>query len=119
VSPAAEIFESVEIEDATARALVRRAHAHDLARGHFPGDPLLPGAYLVALMAEVAERLLADHLRRPVAVTEVAFCIFGSPVRPDDEIVVSARRGDGAGLTADAEVSVEGRRAAHGRFHLR
>ena len=74
-----------------ARALVRRAHARRLCAGHFPGDPLLPGAYLAGLMADLAERLIAARGGRAAELSEVVRCVFLDRVRPDDEIVVAAR----------------------------
>jgi len=83
----ANAFEGLVIEDGSARARVRRAHATALCVGHFPGDPFLPGAYLAGLMAELGARLVAG---RPL--TRVVRCAFRRRVVPDGDIVVLARR---------------------------
>ena len=79
-------FARVAIEGDTGRGVVRREHAVVLAAGHFPGDPFLPGAYLVELMAALAERVAA-----PARVRAIVRCAFARRVRPDTEIVVIAR----------------------------
>lgn len=104
MSGAGEPFAEIEVADGVARARVQPAYARALCAGHFPGDPLLPGAYLAALMAEVA-----THLRDGASLRELVRCAFHKRVRPDDEIVVTAR---GAGATIHAEVQVAGACAA-------
>lgn len=105
----AEAFEAVVADGDGARAVVRRAHAERLCAGHFPGDPLVPGAYLLALMAT----LLAP-LGAPRRLTLVERCTFRRPVRPHQAIVVTGRirpAPDGA-VTGDGEVRVDGLLAA-------
>jgi len=70
---------------------VRPARAGALCAGHFPGEPLLPGAALVALMAELAA-LLADAREPPLAVDRA---VFRHRVTPHDTLVVTARRDRG------------------------
>jgi hypothetical protein len=55
-------FAAVTIGDGTARGVVCRAHARRLCEGHFPGEPIVPGAQLAGLMAELAA---ARGLGRP------------------------------------------------------
>jgi 3-hydroxymyristoyl/3-hydroxydecanoyl-(acyl carrier protein) dehydratase len=104
MTAAGEPFAEIELGDGIVRARVRPAYARALCAGHFPGDPLLPGAYLAALMAELASRLCNGALLR-----ELVRCAFHKRVRPDDEIVVTAR---GAGATIHAQVQVAGACAA-------
>jgi 3-hydroxymyristoyl/3-hydroxydecanoyl-(acyl carrier protein) dehydratase len=92
------------------RALVRREHAQALCAGHFPGDPFLPGAYLVELMASLAERVAA-----PARVAAVVRCAFARRVRPDGEIVVTARA---AGRVVEARLESGGELAAHATLRL-
>lgn len=100
---AGEPFAEVEVADGVARGRVRPAYARALCAGHFPGDPLLPGAYLAALMSALASRLCDAPLR------ELVRCAFHKRVRPDDEIVVTARI---AGAAVEAAVQVGGACAA-------
>jgi 3-hydroxymyristoyl/3-hydroxydecanoyl-(acyl carrier protein) dehydratase len=96
-------FATLRVGPRTARAHVRPGHARRLAAGHFPDEPLLPGAYLAELMADLGARLAGA----PVA--EVVRCTFRRRVRPADAIVIAARLA--AGGEVEAEVRV-GRHAA-------
>lgn len=99
-------FSNVTVDDAEARATVAPAHARALCDGHFPGDPLLPGACLAELMAALAARLLGVA-GPPTAIRR---CVFHARVRPSAAIGVAARRA-AAGLV-EAWVIVDGTRAA-------
>jgi len=112
-----DAFTSFAVHGGQARAVVRPSHARRLCEGHLPGDPFLPGAHLVGLMAEVAARLVAARSGPASALREVVRCVFLTPVRPDVEIVVTtAEPGDGRApepSLVDAEVRVRGAVAAH------
>jgi 3-hydroxymyristoyl/3-hydroxydecanoyl-(acyl carrier protein) dehydratase len=103
-------FTTVTLDAGTARATVSPAHALRLCAGHFPDDPLLPGAYLVELMADLAARLL----RVDVPPSEIRRCVFHARVRPTGAIALTARRAGAA--TVDVEVSVDGTHAARARL---
>jgi len=99
-------FTDVTLDGVQARATVAPAHARALCAGHFPEEPLLPGAYLVELMAEVGARLLGvdgppSTIRR---------CVFHARVRPSAVIGVAACR-SGPGVV-EAWITVDGTRAA-------
>ena len=82
-----DVFGAVEVAGDRVRAVVRPEHARRLCAGHFPGDPLVPGAHLAALMASVAARIVRD-----AELVEVERCVFRRRVRPDVPIVVTAER---------------------------
>jgi 3-hydroxymyristoyl/3-hydroxydecanoyl-(acyl carrier protein) dehydratase len=108
----------VAVADGAARAAVRPAHAHRLCDGHFPGDPLMPGAALVGLMAELAAQLVA---RPGAAPAEIVRAAFFRRVTPHDPIVVAARvtsTADRRGIDVDSEVRVRGRFAARAVLHF-
>ena len=109
----ARAFARVTIEDGSARGVVRRAHARRLCAGHFPGDPIVPGAYLAELMADLAARLIAS----PAALATLERCVFLVRVTPEDEIVVTARRM--SGTRAEAEVHRRGVCAARATLRFR
>ncbi|HWP66737.1 MAG TPA: hypothetical protein VNO26_12565 [Candidatus Limnocylindria bacterium] len=95
-----------------ARAVVSRERLHALCAGHFPDDPIVPGAYVAGLLAEVGA-LAAGRGARLVGIER---CTFLEPLRPTEDAVVTAARGtpgpDGLGVAC--EVSVRGRPVARG-----
>lgn len=108
-APAGGAFVQLALAPGAARAVVQRAHAERLCEGHFPGDPLLPGAYLAGLMAEVGGALLAAG-GGPPRLAQIVQCVFLARVCPDVDIVVEARtRGS---LEVEAEIRTAGRCAA-------
>ena len=111
-----EPFASCTVGGGAARAVVAPTHAERLCEGHFPGDPLVPGALLAGLMADVGTRLLAAEHAVPPVLAEIVQCAFLAPVRPSDPIVVEAR---GAALEVEAEVLAGGTRAAHAILRFR
>jgi len=113
VSPSGsgEVFATVAIEGGVATGIVDPRHAARLCEGHFPGDPLLPGSALVALMADLGARLFSDtrHTAQPVALPR---CVFAVPVRPGGPITIVARRlPDATGV--EAEIRLPTGRAAY------
>src|SRR5262249_17206829 len=96
-------FATLRVGPRTARAHVRPAHARRLAAGHFPHEPLLPGAYLAALMADLGARLAGA----PVA--QVVRCPFRRRLHPHARILIAAP--PAAAREVEAEVRI-GRDAA-------
>ena len=105
-------LDEIVIDARTARARVSREHAAELCRGHFPDDPLVPGALLVGVMAELASVLVGAPGRPPA---EVVRAVFVRRVSPDDAITVTATR-DGGRVVV--EVHADGSRAARGVFRF-
>jgi 3-hydroxymyristoyl/3-hydroxydecanoyl-(acyl carrier protein) dehydratase len=105
--PAASPFEEVDLAEGRVHAVVRPAHAEMLCEGHFPGDPLVPGAYLAGLMADAAALLLS---RSPggggFALRQIESCAFARPVRPSARIDIEASLapGDAADRCIEARV---------------
>ena len=112
VSPPSESdpFASTALEHDAGRGVVRPEHALALCAGHFPGDPFLPGAYLVELMAALAERVAA-----PARVRTIVRCAFARRVRPGSEIVVTVRA---SGTLVEAQLEAGGEPAARATLRL-
>jgi 3-hydroxymyristoyl/3-hydroxydecanoyl-(acyl carrier protein) dehydratase len=108
----ASVFTDIVIGVDEARVTLRREHVAELCRGHFPEEPLVPGAMLVGIMAEVASLALGDPVRAPA---EVERAVFLARVAPQEGIVVTATR---HGERVDAEVRVGGTPAARGVFNF-
>jgi 3-hydroxymyristoyl/3-hydroxydecanoyl-(acyl carrier protein) dehydratase len=97
--PDAVQFDELTVADGRAHAVVRRAHAERLCDGHFPGDPIVPGAYLAGLMVEVAAALVArpaslPHPPRgapdPARLLAIEDCVFVRRVVPHEPIAIAA-----------------------------
>jgi 3-hydroxymyristoyl/3-hydroxydecanoyl-(acyl carrier protein) dehydratase len=102
-----------------ARTVVPRAQLEALCAGHFPGDPIVPGAYVAGLLADVSALAAAAGAARPV-LAEVERCTFLAPLRPaGDALLVASPPARGAGgTTVAAEVRMGDRCVARGRFRF-
>ena len=60
-------------------------------RGHFPGDPLVPGVILTEALAQTAG-LAAGEEDRSFRLTAIKGMKFLAAVRPEEEITLSARK---------------------------
>jgi 3-hydroxymyristoyl/3-hydroxydecanoyl-(acyl carrier protein) dehydratase len=98
-------FDEVTVDVNRAHGRVHPAHATALCAGHFPGDPVVPGAYLLGLMAELAARLMHD-----ARLHRIVRSAFRRPVAPTGEIHVRAERAPRGRV--EAEVYVHGTCAA-------
>jgi 3-hydroxyacyl-[acyl-carrier-protein] dehydratase len=57
---------------------------HAAAQGHFPGNPIIPGAYL---LSEIL-RAMGDRLERRLYPCVIAYAKFVRPVRPGDRMSI-------------------------------
>ncbi len=95
----------------------------DIFRGHFPGQPVLPGVYIIESMAQTADilLLLPEDMRGKIPVfMSVSRMRFQRPVTPGSHMHLTAQKlGESGGMT-DFSVSaqVDGRRAASGQITL-
>jgi 3-hydroxymyristoyl/3-hydroxydecanoyl-(acyl carrier protein) dehydratase len=99
--------------------VVPRARLEELCAGHFPGDPIVPGAYIAGLLAEVSARALDDGAGRPT-LAEVERCTFLAPLRPDGDatLIASAPEPGADGTVVGAEVRMGEHCMARGRFRF-
>src|SRR5262245_13965837 len=101
-------------------AIVSRADLEALCAGHFPGDPIVPGAYIAGLLAEVSGQVFGDEGGNHPVLAEVERCTFLAPLRPDGDatVIASAPQRDSDGRVVAAEVHMNGRCVARGRFRF-
>jgi len=88
---------------------------HPAFAGHFPGQPLLPGALLLAEVLEAALGVPALAARlgpRP----SLAAAKFLSPVRPGAELSISLQPESGAARGVKFEVRVDDTVSVSGRW---
>lgn len=67
------------------QAVRRMPLDHPAAAGHFPGNPIIPGA---ALLAEVLDVVSAEG-KDPLVPTAIPASKFHYPVRPGDVLVIN------------------------------
>jgi 3-hydroxymyristoyl/3-hydroxydecanoyl-(acyl carrier protein) dehydratase len=83
---------------------------HPASRGHFPGDPIIPGAVLLSETLQAIEAVLGASLV-PFQITSAKFL---HPTRPGDRVLIEFSR------TARGEVrfacAVEGRAVLTGQI---
>jgi 3-hydroxymyristoyl/3-hydroxydecanoyl-(acyl carrier protein) dehydratase len=82
-----EVARSLLRREATAggcRAVFSFAPDLEVFAGHFPGQPIVPGVYLIEAVRLAAERTLG----RPVRIRAIGDAKFSAPVRPGEEVTV-------------------------------
>jgi 3-hydroxyacyl-[acyl-carrier-protein] dehydratase len=94
-----EILSSIEDARGSPRgglATIRFAPDLEVFRGHFPGDPVVPGVHLVEAARALAERLAGE----PLDLCAVDEARFTAEVRPGEAVEAEVRIEDGAGALA-------------------
>ena len=71
--------------------ILHLAEGHKSAEGHFPGNPIIPGA---VLLRDIVAAIAGDTLR----LREVRAAKFHHPVRPGDTLTVSWTEASGGDI---------------------
>ena len=83
------VEEVVAGESATCRKTFPAAL--DFFRGHFPGDPLVPGVLLTEALAQTAG-IAAGEAGKAFRLSAIRSMKFLRPVRPDELVTLSAKK---------------------------
>ncbi len=67
---------------------------HPAAQGHFPGNPVIPGALLLS----EALRAIEASLGAKLSPCRIRFAKFFHPARPGDRVLVDFSADDGGGI---------------------
>jgi 3-hydroxyacyl-[acyl-carrier-protein] dehydratase len=91
------------------------AASEPMFRGHFPGDPIVPGVILTEALAQLAG-IVAGQAGRPLRLAAIKSMKFPSPARPNEEIALSAKFAGAIGglVQCAVEARVDGRLVADG-----
>lgn len=97
----------------------------DIFRGHFPGDPVLPGVYTIEIMAQTSDILILSMERysgKVPLLLGVEKVKFMEKILPGDILEIHAEiireRREKAIVTCYSEVFVSGKTAACGEVTL-
>ncbi len=88
---------SLVIDGADARCRVRFSPDEPVFRGHFPGNPVVPGVFMMEGLVSLAVRLGGGG--KPSAIKEAKFRALA---RPDDELLYRVSR-SGGGFAGSVE----------------
>ncbi len=114
------LLDEVREEDGTAVGIYRVRGDEFFLKGHFPGNPIVPGVILCEILAQSACVLMKDKMGQgqlPV-YTGLNGVKFRSPVRPGDcvEARCSIKRAKHPFYFAEGTVSVDGRLCVSAEF---
>lgn len=88
--------------------------------GHFPGDPIYPGALMIEAASQTAGLLREESGAIEGNLVEVSHFLFKKAVTPGNLIVIEALISSARGpfLTAEVTLTVNDTRVAQGTIHI-
>lgn len=104
-------------EDGTGHARYRIREDEFFTRGHFPGNPIVPGVILCEIMAQSGAITIKDELAGKATLYRgIDNVKFKNPVRPGDLCEITTRQLDHKGFiyTYEGKLEVGGKLCARG-----
>lgn len=94
----------------------RTKAAHEIFKGHFPGNPILPGVVQVEMMAQASSFIMdkiydcLEDLKMEVALVSVDGAKFRKPIIPEMDLVIKTTltKVRGPMLSSDCEIYFDG-----------
>ncbi|MBT9186666.1 hotdog family protein [Zobellia russellii] len=74
--------ENFKQEDQTVQATVKLNAAHEVFKGHFPGNPVMPGVCMIQIIKELTEQATGKRLFLSVA-SNIKFMAIINPEKND------------------------------------
>jgi 3-hydroxyacyl-[acyl-carrier-protein] dehydratase len=96
-------IESLDLEQEAARAWGWLDPADPVFGGHFPGDPVYPGALQLEMMGQLGAWLaqrLQGEARGAIRLLKVHHAVFAEPVSPGDRLEILCQLLDVSGMAA-------------------
>jgi 3-hydroxyacyl-[acyl-carrier-protein] dehydratase len=96
-------------------ATKRFASEDSMFRGHFPGEPIVPGVILTEALAQLSG-IVAGHAGRALRLAAIKSMKFPAAARPDETIVLQAKLSGAVGglIQCAVEARIEDRPVADG-----
>ena len=94
----------------------RTKATHEIFKGHFPGNPILPGVVQVEMMAQASSFIMdkiydcLEDLKMEVALVSVDGAKFRKPIIPEMDLVIKTTltKVRGPMLSSDCEIYYDG-----------
>ena len=74
-------IKSQQVDGNEVRYLICFNADHEILKGHFPSNPIIPGACIIQIISE----LVSQHIGYDVSMSEAKKIKFTNPIKPDND----------------------------------
>ncbi|GHC42364.1 3-hydroxyacyl-ACP dehydratase [Ulvibacter litoralis] len=89
------IITSFEQQDAEVTAMIELHKEHDIFKGHFPGNPVMPGVCMLQMIKELTEKATGKNLFLSVSSNIKFMAIINPEVNPVLKVAITISEEDG------------------------